>query len=247
MFKKNFGSSVTLFSTKALSKEALHFVTEMNWSLESINMIETRCAVSRVQIHHFLELCKKKNKKLVLIFSSVNAIKHLVDAIKHFGFEFPAGLLSVCVGKKTKHYAEVFLQAFVLYSETNSTQLLNRLLKDFSPEYTFIYCCGNRRLAILPNGMKGSGFSIEEFVVYETVLTPATLINNYDTVLFFSPSAVDSFFGKNTWSSNVLAVSIGNSTSERLGLFGVKNICEAETPGEIPMLEKLRDYLSVPH
>jgi uroporphyrinogen-III synthase len=247
MCKKDSNASFSLLTTRGLSNEASNFISEMNWSLDTVKIIETKGAVSRPQILKILEEFNKKPKQLLLIFSSENAIKHLVAGFNHFGFDFPSGLSTVCVGNKTKEAAETLVQARMVCSGDNSTLLLKRLLKDFSPECTFVYFCGNRRLPILPDGLKENGFTIKEFFVYTTVLTPVKLLNYYDAVLFFSPSAVDSYFEKNKWHDNMIAVSIGNLTSERLALFGVENICESETPGEIPMLEKLNEHLFVHH
>jgi uroporphyrinogen-III synthase len=95
----------------------------------------------------------------------------------------------------------------------------------------------------LPAGLLAAGFDVKEFVVYETVSTPHKINREYGSILFFSPSAVDSFFSVNQWNSKLVAVSIGHTTSEALKNAGVENILVANEPNELSMLARLQEYL----
>ena len=44
--------------------------------------------------------------------------------------------------------------------------------------------------------------SVDEVIVYKTIETPKVLTKQYDGILFFSPSAVKSFFSKNSIVNN---------------------------------------------
>ena len=61
-----------------------------------------------------------------------------------------------------------------------------------------IFFCGNLRRNDLPDALRQKGITVREITVYQTSLTPVTIEKEYDAVLFFSPSAAESFFSKNS-------------------------------------------------
>jgi len=72
-------------------------------------------------------------------------------------------------------------------------------------------------------------------------ITAKKIDNQFDGVLFFSPSAVNSFFKKNNWSSKVHAFSIGKSTSKTLEKFTL-DFTEAKKPNENELLSILTSH-----
>ncbi len=57
-----------------------------------------------------------------------------------------------------------------------------------------VFFCGNQRLDTLPTLLKDAGIEVVEIIVYETIATPVKVNGTFDAILFFSPSAVKSFF-----------------------------------------------------
>ncbi len=53
-------------------------------------------------------------------------------------------------------------------------------------------------------------------IVYETMETPAVFTKEYDAILFFSPSAVHSFFKANKLNRQTQVFAIGKTTSETI-------------------------------
>ena len=62
--------------------------------------------------------------------------------------------------------------------------------------YTFF--SGNLRRDVLPTILKENKITFNEIEVYETNLTPKKISSKFDGILFFSPSAVESYLKLNT-------------------------------------------------
>jgi uroporphyrinogen-III synthase len=99
-------------------------------------------------------------------------------------------------------------------------------------------------LDTLPHGLKAAGFAVKEYIVYKTELTPRKIFRDYNVILFFSPSAVESYFSVNNWDKKMVAVSIGHTTSVALTKAGVETILIADEPNELSMLGKLQHFLN---
>jgi uroporphyrinogen-III synthase len=155
----------------------------------------------------------------------------------------PPGLKAFCVGKKTLRTAEDMLEVEPILAVKNSETLVANLKESVPLGITFLYSCGSYRLNTLPQGLREAGFVVKEYVVYKTELTPHKTFRDYNVILFFSPSAVESYFSVNHWDRKTVAVSIGHSTSEALTKAGVETILIADEPNELSMLVKLHDYV----
>lgn len=79
-----------------------------------------------------------------------------------------------------------------------------------------LFLCGNLRRNELPDALSRAGRSWEQLVVYETMLNPKRLDKSYAAVLFFSPSAVQSFFASNTVPVPALLFTIGRTTADSI-------------------------------
>jgi uroporphyrinogen-III synthase len=236
-------SPVQILSTRALGNGARDFIHHENWVVDIVSMIETHGVITGDQIAGFIQDCKDAGENSFLLFSSENAVKWLKWGFDKFGFKIPAGLKAVCVGNKTSDTAAEWLDVEPILSEKNSEALLNKLKERFPVGTSFFFFCGSKRLDTLPDGLREAGFGVEEYLVYKTELTPHKIIREYEAVLFFSPSAVESFFMVNFWERKMVAVSIGRTTFEKLKMAGVETILLADEPNERAMLAKLDEYL----
>jgi uroporphyrinogen-III synthase len=105
-----------------------------------------------------------------------------------------------------------------------------------------VFFCGNKRRDELPSFLKQAGVKTQEVVVYETAETPATTTNEFDAVLFFSPSAVQSFFGANRMEPKTVCFAIGKTTAEEIQTRCDNKIIQPDLPGQNDMIKKLITY-----
>ena len=76
-----------------------------------------------------------------------------------------------------------------------------------------IFFCGDQRLNVLPDNLNNHGIDLNELIVYDTRLKPVKLNDVPDVLLFFSPTAVKSFFSVNDISPGTTVLSMGTTTA----------------------------------
>jgi uroporphyrinogen-III synthase len=152
-----------------------------------------------------------QNKNVV--FTSAHAVRIVKDCLK----QIPNWKI-FCVRQETRMAVEKFFGSgsVVRYGE-NARQLSALVISEGVREAVFF--CGDRRLDILPEILRNHGLDLEELIVYQTRLTPVHLSEKPDAVLFFSPTAVDSFFSMNGLSPGVAVFAMGKTTADALKKF----------------------------
>jgi uroporphyrinogen-III synthase len=79
-----------------------------------------------------------------------------------------------------------------------------------------VFFCGDQRMDILPDYLKKHGVHLTELIVYDTRLTPVQITICPDAVLFFSPTAVNSFFSLNVLTPSTTIFAMGHTTAASL-------------------------------
>jgi uroporphyrinogen-III synthase len=79
-----------------------------------------------------------------------------------------------------------------------------------------VFFCGDQRLNVLPENLVNHGIDLTELIVYDTLLKPVKLNDVPDVLLFFSPSAVKSFFSANEISPATTVLAMGTTTAATL-------------------------------
>ena len=140
------------------------------------------------------------------IFTSKNAaqavIKNSADAKKIKN--------SFCVGSKTgKILSENGLKPLKIGD--NATDLGQFILRNY-PDKDFYFFCGDKRREELPSLFKAQNTTLIEIKTYRTILTEKKNNADFDLILFFSPSGIESFV-KNNDLRHKTAVCIGKTTA----------------------------------
>ncbi len=130
-----------------------------------------------------------------------------------------------CVGFRTKELLEKKGITVSLAEKNGAT--LGKSITNRYKKTSFVYFCAEDRLDILPNILNEEGINFKEILVYRTVSTPKKVYSEFDGVLFFSPSGVNSFFKLNELNSH--AFCIGNTTASALKKH-TTNYTVAKTP-----------------
>jgi uroporphyrinogen-III synthase len=100
-----------------------------------------------------------------------------------------------------------------------------------------VFFCGNKRLNTLPDKLLSAQIKLDEIVVYETVDVAQKVEKVYDGILFFSPSAVQSFFSLNTLHPQTVIFSIGDTTTNEIKKFTKVAIISCNIPSQEQMME----------
>jgi len=149
-----------------------------------------------------------KNPNDYLIFTSQNAVESVLKAKK--ASELKA-MKAFCVGEKTKALLEQ--NGFeVIVSSDYAAELASIICNQYAKN-SFTFFSGNLRRDILPEAMDLARIQYDEIEVYETQLTPHKNETKTDGILFFSPSAVESYLKKNKLTAET-CFCIGKATAE---------------------------------
>lgn len=204
-------SKIKLLSTKLIGSPLSDLAIAHSFSIDEIPFIETDAIRSSEVKNRIIELSKQQR---TVIFTSATA----VNAVKEFLSSRPAWKI-FCIGYKTKKIVvETFGQRNLIDTADNGEQLAAEIIK-YPLQGRIVFFSGNQRRELMPALLKLNGIALEELVVYNTIEKPQVISKIYDGILFFSPSAVRSFFSKNTLSPRVLLFAIGATTANEIKLF----------------------------
>lgn len=148
-----------------------------------------------------------------------------------------------CVGPKT----EAFLKKhkFKVLETADYAADLAKIIIEKCPGEDFTFFCGNKRREELPSILKENHISFKEIEAYHTSLNPQEFPQEFDGVMFFSPSAVQSFVQKNTLKGS-LVFCIGDTTAAEARKH-TQNIIIANKPGIENVIAKVVSHFSKTH
>lgn len=180
------------------------------------------------------------NSKNTVAFTSKNA----VSALSVNGDVKNADWKIYCLDGATREGIKKYWgDEHIAGTAQNAAGLVTEI-KNTTPENKIVFFCGNLRRDDLPGLLRNDGFDVEEIIVYETILSPHTIVDDYDAVAFFSPSAVKSFFSKNSLKSGVVCLAVGRTTTAALKQATSERILTSEKPSEesvIRMAEEIKN------
>ncbi|HEX9150948.1 MAG TPA: uroporphyrinogen-III synthase, partial [Flavobacterium sp.] len=85
---------------------------------------------------------------------------------------------------------------------------------------------------------------VNEIVVYQTIAVPFKVEKKYHGILFFSPSAVESFFSNNKVTGQTVLFAIGKTTAMALKKYCNNKIITSDEPGKENLVRKMMEYFS---
>jgi uroporphyrinogen-III synthase len=228
-------NNITILSTGVLDKEIVDMAFDLNVIVEILPFIETK-PVSMAALRKEVEPLVDQNA--FIIITSHNAIEALASAaaVSQTGWTF------FCVGEATANQIKKFFGASsIAASAENARELADKIVK-WGITGEMIFFCGDQRRNELPDQLRDSGIDIKEVIVYETIATPQKLAKNYEGILFFSPSAVQSFFSLNQLQPETVLFTIGSTTAEALQAFTKNKIMIADKPDKEEVVNKAIVY-----
>lgn len=216
---------INILSTKKLLPNQRQLFVDETISVIEENFIETKTKS--------FELLKVNEN---LIFSSQNAVKSVLNHPKQEELKLKNVF---CVGLKTKTILEE--NGFNVLVDTDYSSDLAEIISLIYNKESYTFFCGNLRRDILPNTLKENGITFNEIEVYETNLIPKKITIKLDGILFFSPSAVESYLKVNRI-KNEICFCIGETTAEALDEKGITNIVIAAEPSVENVIDEVIAY-----
>jgi uroporphyrinogen-III synthase len=177
----------------------------------------------------------------VVVFTSANAVDSVKEYLHLDGKQLMPQWKVYCIWGKTKEALLPLVQEEqIIATAAYGGDLAKKILEHDVEE--IIFFCGNKRRDELPRILKDAGIKVHEIVVYETEETPVMTTGKIDAILFFSPSAVQSFFAVNQPKKDTVCFAIGNTTADAIKEFGTNKIIVSKETSQVAMLQQVTDY-----
>ena len=174
------------------------------------------------------------------VFTSNNAVAILKTVLQKNNLTNSCKIF--CLSGKTKGtiVGYGFHEKNIIGVAENAAALAREIIDQKIGEVIFF--CGNQRRDELPEILKNAGTKVHEMIVYETIETPSMITNEFDAILFFSPSAVKSFFSVNQLKKKTICFAIGQTTADSISDFTDNKIIVSEFPNQETMIASLQNY-----
>lgn len=237
-------NKINILSTKKLLPNQKQLLLEANFIVIEEDFIQTKT------IDFELE---KVNQNL--IFTSQNGVQSILQHPKCADLIPKLREKNVfSVGMKTKELLTE--NGFNVIAYTGYASDLAEIISLIYNKESFTFFSGNLRRDILPNTLKENQIEFNEIQVYETDLTSKKISSpnpskgrefKLDGILFFSPSAVESYLKSNTI-KNEICFCIGETTAEalipKLRDKKTENIVIADKPSVENVIAEVIEYFT---
>lgn len=147
-----------------------------------------------------------KQKHRNVIFTSRNAVESLLTNCAPQELQFEN---IYCVGRKTKRFIQRKIGP-VTHHE-NTAEALAHYLVEYLEGTEVTYFRGDMSLNAIPNILEQHHITVNSIEAYKTKLSGQQIMDGVKTVLFFSPSGVESFLKNNK--ADAIAYCIGETTA----------------------------------
>ena len=217
-------SAARVFSTKSLS-ESQTKLFHNNIASENSDFIKVRSN----------RIAPKVVKDVIenVIITSKNGVEALLDNFTKEELNFKN---IFCVGRRTKKMIQQKIGP-VNHAEKNAERLAEYLSKEMKGN-SVTYFCSDLRLDTLSKILTENKIEVNEVEAYKTMYSPELVSESIDGMLFFSPSAVNSYLQKNT--TDKVAFCIGASTAKE-----AQKYFEKVEVAQIPTVESVIELVNL--
>jgi len=228
---------ITILSTGALPTYLAEEAEANNIQTDIISFIKTE-SIQSIEVQQEIE--QASILSTTVVFTSRNAVEAVA-----FELEDQEPDWSIyCVGNKTKELAAEYFGEEKIYGSADNAGELAELIIEEGVAHEVIFFCGDQRRDELPTRLRANNIEVNEIVVYQTVGVPQKVTTNYDGILFYSPSGVDSFFKVNKIDGRTILFAIGNTTSNAIKKYSGNKIVISKAPDKEQMIREVVNYFS---
>lgn len=229
-----------ILSTKKLDPDVRDWAAGQGLDVNEQEFITIRPLLSKdlhAQIIAFAE-----TGRTVIALTSAQAVE-MLERYMHVGDTvYVIAWKAYCLSGKTKEalLGSRWLKADIKGEAQHAAALAQEIIRQGEKELVFF--CGNRRRKELPALLQEAGVRVHEIVLYETLETPEVAAGDIEAVLFFSPSAVQSFFSVNQLSSSAVCFAIGDTTARSIADHTDNRVITSEAPTQEMLLAAVHFY-----
>lgn len=230
-------NKISILSTRPLDASFIEEAKTSNIEIDVLSFIETE-AIRSTQLQQEIENVLLQSSTVV--FTSMNAVEAVANELDG---QQP-GWKIYSIGSTTSKLVKKYFGAEAIAGIANSAAELAELIIDEGKSDEVIFFCGDQRRDELPDILRNNDIEVNEIVVYETIAVPHKVEKKYHGALFFSPSAVESFFSVNKIADSTVLFAIGNTTANALKKYSDNKLIISDEPGKEDLFRKMVEYFS---
>ena len=184
------------------------------------------------------EVGKIIKQPTAVVFTSMNAVNSVAAYINGDKPDWNI----FCIGNTTRQLAARYFGEQSIHTVgNNASDLADKMITNKQLKQV-VFFCGDQRREELPGKLRQNGIAVQEVIVYHTISTPHKIDKAYDGILFYSPSAVQSFFYANAIPASTVLFAIGQTTADAIKSFTDNLIVESERPGKDELVNKMFQF-----
>ncbi|CAN5563922.1 uroporphyrinogen-III synthase [soil metagenome] len=232
--------NIHILSTRPVNVALINEAATKGIQVNTISFIDT-VAIDTAEVKKTID--EVAAQPSTIIFTSMNA----VDAVVHQLNNKPSWKI-FCMGNTTRQLVEKYFgNDNILATGSNATELAKEIIKwekiqlDKMP---VVFFCGDQRRDELPGKLLEQGIEMEEIITYNTIQTTHAITDAYNGILFFSPSAVHSFFKTNKAATETVFFAIGETTANTISSYTNNKIVISYTPAKDELLRQAVDWFN---
>lgn len=232
----------TILSTKELEPSLKEAVTQKGIELTEVAFISVQ-PIRTKEKQTAIEEWMNYPEKIALVFTSQHAAATVISLIDDVYYVNANQGIFCLDGSTRKAVLQYFKEDSIVATGSSGVELAEKIIDNGSFQKV-VFFCGNQRREELPALLKEKGIEVTEVIVYETTPTPVVTTDNFDAVLFFSPSAVQSFFEVNSIPPTTACFAIGPTTAAAIAEYTSNRIITSAEPSQEMMITSVFQSLA---
>lgn len=228
-------NEIKILSTSALPQSLVQEAAMENISITAQAFINIE-PVDSIEVQQEIETALLQSA--YVIFTSQHAVEIIAAELDGHQPDWRI----YCIANKTaklveKYFGKESIAGTAAYAE----DLADKIIEDGEAE-ELIFFTGNKHLPTLMDKLDEEGLYVQEIIVYQNTPASVTVDGRFHGILFFSPSAAESFFAANKISRATVLFATGQTTANALQKISTNPVIMAEQTGKEEMIQTVMDY-----
>ncbi|MEO5891247.1 MAG: uroporphyrinogen-III synthase [Ferruginibacter sp.] len=230
-------NKIYILCTRPLNKVLIDEAKQNGIDIEESSYIITE-PIQSIAVQQEIEMAFLQTATVA--FTSMNA----VEAVAFYQDENQPEWEIYCIGTTTgKLVSKYFGEEKISGTANDAASLAELIVEDrFTDEVIFF--CGDQRRDELPTILREHDIEVNEITVYQTIAVPHKINKEYHGILFFSPSAVESFFRNNKLPATTILFAIGITTANEIKKHTTNKVITSDEPGKENLVKKMMEYFT---
>lgn len=226
---------VNILSTKTIVPALVELASAAGIHIINTDFISTEPLISRDKAVALSEL-----NPSTLAFTSTNAVESLFLLLKQYPVRLRATEVYCMAGRTAEAVMYNFPSLTVKGTGNSALELAGKIIADGATDLVFF--SGNLRRDDLPDQLRLHGVSVRELEIYKTHHRSVKVEGDFAGVIFFSPSAAESFFSLNQLNDSTVCFAIGETTATALKKYTSNRIMVADIPRQENLIATVIDH-----